>query len=851
MGPIVLGGGSSDRPWVLCRTVGAVTFPSDDKDNMANPRTSTLCYDDSIQVVGATSADMQQVLRSCYRINMGENNDNRCKNSFHAHVQIGPPLADGLPCDSPTAERFLGTLAGIPPPLLSLVLQTEVDPKKMSESQHPLLQACLKRQLVGIPIAWKEGSTMTTVIRLPFLDHQQQAQQTEEQWTFTAKSIAVQRIYAKELFYTVFPSTRISILVRPTSNNPTESSSQTAADPTTTSTTSTLLPDTLLSSASSSNQLTLSPTTRLLLDTLLCLRHAPTADLPRTMLFTGPPGVGKTFAVQTAVEQCRFQGGTCALTVLQGSEIMAATGQAADASLALEQHFRKAARFLESSDRSVAVIFLDECDALMSVPVVAGTLGMLLDGVSQNWKRLVIVAATNRIDSIPDSLRRPGRFDREIPLSPPDVQERLVILQSLLRQQSTNADGQDATAFISEDDMQRVADACVGYVAADLGALVRRAALLGMSDTTTAISTSTSTSTIDADSDTNIPGNTKSISADLLLRAMADVGASALRDAALSAPPTTTWDDVAGDPGGAKTSLRQAIEWPRTKRAAFAALGLTAPRGILLHGPPGCAKTTLARAAAGASGVAFLSLAPADVYASSYVGQAEAVVRRAFSLARSAAPCVLFFDEIDAIVGNDGAGGAGMSRGSSAEARVLSTFLNEMDGVDGGSWKDGVLVLGATNRPWTLDAALLRPGRFDKVIYVPPPDWEGRRSILELQCRHWMPTTTVDDDVDAVVAKEPLDLDLLASEAVTGHMTGAEIVGACREAAMRCFRETVENEKSSEGETSNEAGRSPRSVVVMNPIFLLEALRDAPALMLSSPDVLQDFQDFEAGCSRN
>jgi SpoVK/Ycf46/Vps4 family AAA+-type ATPase len=251
--------------------------------------------------------------------------------------------------------------------------------------------------------------------------------------------------------------------------------------------------------------------------------------------------------------------------------------------------------------------------------------------------------------------------------------------------------------------------------------------------------------------------------------------------------------------------------------------------GILMHGPPGCAKTTLARAAAGASGIAFFSLTPADVYASSFVGEAEAVVRRAFTLARSAAPCILFFDEIDSILGCGGDGsGHGMGRSSkSAEARVLSTFLNEMDGVDA-SQDDGVLVLGATNRPSTLDAALLRPGRFDNIIYVPPPDVEGRRALLERQWRGWgSKTSPSDNDTGAA----DVDIDLLASDAVTGSMTGAELLGACREAAMRAMRDCLES-----GESQN----VPR----MQQVYLEEAFRNVKPL-LSNKHVLQEYTRFE------
>jgi SpoVK/Ycf46/Vps4 family AAA+-type ATPase len=505
---------------------------------------------------------------------------------------------------------------------------------------------------------------------------------------------------------------------------------------------------------------TLSPAAQLLVDTIRCLGGG-WSDVPRGYILTGPPGTGKTFAVRQAVRHAA----NSRLTVVRGSELLGdSSSSSSSAAAELQRRFARASAGAADHRRrrggAVAVVFLDELDALTSSEPVAAALAWLLDrhcgAGEKKEERLLVVAATNRIDGVPAALRRPGRFDREIPLSPPDAVARLSILESLLLQQqrSSNASG------TAREDLSEIAEECVGYVPADLAALVRRAERLRLGSAGDAASM----------------GRLSRVES--LRMAMSDVGASALRGAALAAPPVTTWDDIAGDPGGSKTALRRAIEWPRTRAAAYRLLGLTPPRGILLHGPPGCAKTTLARAAAGSVGVAFLSFAPADVYASSYAGDAEAVVRRTFTLARAAAPCVLFFDEIDSILGTKDAGAAhGMSR-QSTEARVLSTFLNEMDGVDG-STKDGVLVLGATNRPWTLDAALLRPGRFDKIIYVPPPDWEGRRSILELQFRHWNG------------ASSNMNLDALADR--SEHFTGAEIVGACREAAFAAFRRAVES----------------------------------------------------------
>ena len=601
-------------------------------------------------------------------------------------------------------------LSGSPTPLLSLTLQIV----KYGETRSPpsaLQLACWKRRLCGTVVMHSRTKGFTTTVELPGLDPDiVQLQIT----SLGSRSDSHQSIFL------VLPSTRVTVQQPPTEIVP-----QSIAP---------CLGATFARLPSETPQIT-----QVLLQTLHCIRHK--VSVPRSFLLSGPPGVGKTYSVKRVLE---LSSSPVHLVSLRGSEVLQ---NQANASQGLEQEFRKAAKLKENP----VIIFLDECDALVSVENVAATLATLLDNLSNEWTNLLFVGATNRIDSIPGYLRRSGRLDKEIPLSPPNAKERAMILKSLLEQQQEFLGHQEvALSRVFTSVVDHVADLCVGYVPADLNALVRKATLLAKEE------------------------GPYSAVVNCIEGAMSDVAPSALRDALLTAPPKITWEDIAGDPGGAKTALRQAIEWPRTKSAVFSRLGLVAPRGILLHGPPGCAKTTLARAAAGASGVAFLSLSPAEVYSSSYVGEAEAVIRRAFSLARSAAPCVLFFDEIDSIFGGAQDGG----RGSSAEARVLSTFLNEMDGVDNKSGTDGVLVLGATNRPWTLDSALVRPGRLgDKMIYIPPPDRAARRALLEMQFSR---------------QRHTMDFDFLSSDIVTGMMTGAELVGACQEAKLEILRSVIQ-----------------------------------------------------------
>ena len=532
-------------------------------------------------------------------------------------------------------------------------------------------------------------------------------------------------------------------------------------------------------------------------------------NIPRAFVLTGPPGVGKTYSIRQVVEffNSHELRNICKISLknLRGSELFGFGYGETEAEL------RK--MFNELADEcsklnTFGLIFIDEGEALLQSQGATSQLGSLLDIVSSSslsvtcngWENIVVVVATNHLESIPSILRRPGRFDREIHVRPPDKDQRFNILKSILYH-----DGNFFQEEISDKDLKKLAEDCVGYVAADLNALVRKAFFSTIHDGRSLV-------------------NLHGLTIDALRAAMSQVGASALRDAVLSAPPSTRWDDIGGDAGGAKEALRRAIEWPRVKRNSFACLGLSPPRGILLHGPPGCAKTTLARAAAGASGVAFFVLSPADVYSSSYVGEAESVIRRAFRIARSASPCILFIDEIDAILGStDGNGIQGRGSSSNAEARVLSTFLNEMDGVDT-SVKDGVLVLGATNRPSILDTALLRPGRFDKVIYVPPPDYDGRLSILSLHCSKWNNEGGDYDEID-----DQIDLNILASDEISGRMTGAEIEGACQEAVTVAFKECL--------------AKGDNTCHVLHR-HLLHALKQVKPL-LSDDKILHEYESFE------
>nr|XP_033794515.1 ATPase family protein 2 homolog isoform X2 [Geotrypetes seraphini] len=467
---------------------------------------------------------------------------------------------------------------------------------------------------------------------------------------------------------------------------------------------------------------------------------------PRGVLLYGPPGTGKTMIARAVASEVGAH-----VSVINGPEIMS--------KFYGETEARLRQIFAEASLRRPAIIFIDELDALcpkreeaqneVEKRVVASLI-TLMDGIGaeESEGQLLVLGATNRPHALDAALRRPGRFDKEIEIGVPNAQDRLDILQKLLKR---------VPHSLALTELLQLADAAHGYVGADLAALCKEAGLNALRRVLGAVA---------KPPDGEVAGSVM-ITLNDFLQAMNDVRPSAMREVALDVPKVS-WSDIGGLET-VKLKLKQAVEWPLKHPESFLRMGIQPPKGVLLYGPPGCSKTMIAKALANESGLNFLAVKGPELM-NKFVGESERAVREIFRKARAVAPSILFFDEIDALA---------VERGSSAGTgnvadRVLAQLLTEMDGIE--QLKD-VTILAATNRPDMIDKALMRPGRIDRIIYVPLPDAATRREIFRLSFRS-MPVS------------EEVCLDQLVEQTET--YSGAEITAICREAALQALQEDIE-----------------------------------------------------------
>jgi transitional endoplasmic reticulum ATPase len=468
-------------------------------------------------------------------------------------------------------------------------------------------------------------------------------------------------------------------------------------------------------------------------------------DAPKGVLLHGPPGCGKTLIARAIAQETEAN-----FFSISGPEVVHKFyGES-------EAHLRKI--FDDAGRKGPSIVFLDEIDAIaprrekvvgdVEKRVVAQLLA-LMDGLTKR-QNVIVIAATNIPNALDPALRRPGRFDREISIPIPDRTSRLEILDIHSR----------GMPLAQDVDMGHLAEITHGFVGADLEALCREAAMIClrriMPDIDFAL--------------TVIPYEQLAVvevHMDDFTEALREVEPSAIREVFVEVPDIR-WEDVGGlEP--IKSRLVEAVEWPLKFPHLFDRAGIKPSKGILLSGLPGCGKTLTAKAIANESKINFISV-KGPALLSMYVGESERGVREIFQKARQAAPCIIFFDEIDAVVPTR----SGTSAGSHVAERVLSQFLTELDGIEE---LKGVLVLGATNRSDMLDPAVLRPGRFDEIIEIPMPDEKGRQEIFAIHLR--------DKPLAADVRIDDLALQ-------TEGFSGAEIAGVCHKAALKALRRTVE-----------------------------------------------------------
>ena len=471
-------------------------------------------------------------------------------------------------------------------------------------------------------------------------------------------------------------------------------------------------------------------------------------EAPKGVLLHGPPGTGKTLLARAVANETNAN-----FYSIGGPEIMSKYyGES-------EEKLRNV--FEQAEKNAPSIIFIDEIDSIapkreevsgeVERRIVAQLLS-LMDGLKSRGK-VVVIGATNRVNAIDPALRRPGRFDRELEIGVPDREGRLEILQIHTR----------GMPLAKDVNLEKLADISHGFVGADLQSLSKEAGMRSLRRILPNIDLSTG----------NIPSETLRqiiVTMNDFMDVIKEMEPSAMREVFVEVPDIS-WNDIGGL-ALIKQEMQEAVEWPLKYQGIFTYADAMPPKGILLYGPPGTGKTLMAKAAANESEANFISIKGPELL-SKWVGESEKGVREIFRKARQAAPCIIFFDEIDAIAPKRG----GDFGDSHVTERLISQLLTELDGLE---ILTNVVVIGATNRPDIIDPALLRPGRFDRLLYVPPPDRDSRVQILKIH-----------------IKKKPLDetVDIQKLADQTDGYTGADIASLSSAAVMLALREHVSKYK--------------------------------------------------------
>lgn len=525
---------------------------------------------------------------------------------------------------------------------------------------------------------------------------------------------------------------------------------------------------------------------------------------PKGVLLHGPPGCGKTLIANALVEETGAH-----VVVINGPEIMARKGGESEANL------RQA--FEEAVAKAPSIIFMDELDSIApkreqaqgeTEKRIVSQLLTLMDSLKPS-SNVIVIAATNRPNVIESALRRPGRFDRELEIAIPDEEGRLEVLKIKTKDMKMD----------DSVDLFQIARDTHGYVGADLSQLTLEAALQCIRS---------NVGNFDVDSEEPIPEEALDkmiVTNDHFLHALSQCDPSSLRESKVEVPDVC-WADIGGLEE-TKRELQEMVRYPIEHRGLFEQFGMHASRGVLFYGPPGCGKTLMAKAIANECGANFISVKGPELL-NAYFGGSEANVRDLFDKARSASPCILFFDEMDSLARARGSGGGS----SDTSDRVINQLLSEIDGIGSGKT---LFIIGATNRPDILDPGIMRPGRLDQLIYIPLPDRDSRISIFKANLR-----------------KSPVAVDITYEQLadVTEGFSGADITEICQRAAKNAIRDAITGDierqtRVEAGElTQEEADALPDPVPQITRAHFEASMSKARRSV--TPDIVKQYDDFSS-----